>query len=539
MQDKDIKNESPKEAAPLKKESLLFKWSPVIFAIGFASLMFYALAPNMKPLDKNYVHFENDIKENEKFDMKFSLHNLSTRKIISITERKDLIYSPTVIQQKAFNFTFNMEKESIASNPNKYAVEVAMIYNSRMLRHKKQVSCLMPLTKMLPTLVKNGEFYSNIKKDEFEGEQLHYYSKLYPSIVFDTSKYDFQEGGFEGYMYRRNPQPLTEDKKNFDYYFPFIDCSNYWLLRRDKLPVSSISEDIVNFEVEVSIPTIWRQNQVLGFHVAENQVSSILNDKKAFEEIKTIFSDNSFSYLVFMFTVNILHVLFSFLSMKNNISFYGDIKSSRGISVKKLYFDVVFEAVIILYLIENETSVLVTIMAGFQLLMAIWIALRVTKFEKTPENRFPYYQLAKSESNTEEETKKLDSEITTLLSKIFFPILLVYISYSFVTAKKLKYYTFFLHHSVTFIHTVGFIYMAPQVYINYKLQTVEFMPWKAMTYQFLNTIVDDIFAFAVKMPTLQRISVFRDDVIFVIFLYQMWAYRKSAPQKQCEEKKKE
>jgi len=51
------------------------------------------------------------------------------------------------------------------------------------------------------------------------------------------------------------------------------------------------------------------------------------------------------------------------------------------------------------------------------------------------------------------------------------------------------------------------------------------MPWRMMTYKFLNTIIDDLFAFIIKMPTLHRLSVFRDDIIFLIFLYQRWIYR--------------
>ena len=41
----------------------------------------------------------------------------------------------------------------------------------------------------------------------------------------------------------------------------------------------------------------------------------------------------------------------------------------------------------------------------------------------------------------------------------------------------------------------------------------------------LNTIVDDLFSFCISMPTLHRLACFRDDVIFVIYLYQMWAYK--------------
>ena len=47
-----------------------------------------------------------------------------------------------------------------------------------------------------------------------------------------------------------------------------------------------------------------------------------------------------------------------------------------------------------------------------------------------------------------------------------------------------------------------------------------------MIYKFLNTIIDDLFAFAIKIPLIQRLSVFRDDIIFVIYLYQLWIYRK-------------
>ena len=38
-------------------------------------------------------------------------------------------------------------------------------------------------------------------------------------------------------------------------------------------------------------------------------------------------------------------------------------------------------------------------------------------------------------------------------------------------------------------------------------------------------IVDDLFAFVIKMPTLHRLSVFRDDLVFLVYIYQRWAYR--------------
>lgn len=56
-------------------------------------------------------------------------------------------------------------------------------------------------------------------------------------------------------------------------------------------------------------------------------------------------------------------------------------------------------------------------------------------------------------------------------------------------------------------------------------QSVAHMPAKAMTYKFLNTFIDDLFAFTIKMPTLHRLATLRDDVIFFVYLYQSWAYK--------------
>jgi len=44
-------------------------------------------------------------------------------------------------------------------------------------------------------------------------------------------------------------------------------------------------------------------------------------------------------------------------------------------------------------------------------------------------------------------------------------------------------------------------------------------------YKSLNTFIDDLFSFVIKMPWLHRLSCFRDDIIFFIYLYQRWVYR--------------
>ncbi len=46
--------------------------------------------------------------------------------------------------------------------------------------------------------------------------------------------------------------------------------------------------------------------------------------------------------------------------------------------------------------------------------------------------------------------------------------------------------------------------MTPQLYVNYRLKSVSAMPWRQMSYKFFNTIIDDVFAFAIEMPWTHR-----------------------------------
>ncbi|KAK2144736.1 hypothetical protein LSH36_735g01073 [Paralvinella palmiformis] len=43
-------------------------------------------------------------------------------------------------------------------------------------------------------------------------------------------------------------------------------------------------------------------------------------------------------------------------------------------------------------------------------------------------------------------------------------------------------------------------------------------------YKAFNTFIDDIFAFIITMPTAHRLACFRDDIVFVIYLYQRYLY---------------
>lgn len=78
---------------------------------------------------------------------------------------------------------------------------------------------------------------------------------------------------------------------------------------------------------------------------------------------------------------------------------------------------------------------------------------------------------------------------------IAIPLELAYAGYSLLYESHKSWYSFVIAVLVGSVYAYGFLLMIPSLYINYRLKSVAHLPGKAMTYKFLNTIVDDLVLF--------------------------------------------
>jgi hypothetical protein len=124
----------------------------------------------------------------------------------------------------------------------------------------------------------------------------------------------------------------------------------------------------------------------------------------------------------------------------------------------------------------------------------------------------------------ESKTKAFDDAAMFYLMCAMIPCLLGYTVYSALYDEHKGWYSFLIGTQVRFIYFFGFAMMTPQLFINYKLKSVTSLPWRTFVYKALNTFIDDLFAFIIKMPMMHRLACFRDDVVFLILLYQRWIY---------------
>ena len=198
-----------------------------------------------------------------------------------------------------------------------------------------------------------------------------------------------------------------------------------------------------------------------------------------------------------------------------------------GVYTKHLFFHIFQMFVAIVYVMIEGSHFIVKIELAIGLAIELWKLKKIftIKFKWS----FPFISIAYKIDFKEIKSKEYETEAVNLMLKyIFAPIAVFYLGYRVYYYKQRlsgSIFKFVVEYIFFLMNLFGFILLTPQVYLNYKLKSVQHMPFKALTFKFLNTIIDDLYAFAVKTPTLYRIFCFKDDVIFVIFIYQIIKYR--------------
>lgn len=238
------------------------------------------------------------------------------------------------------------------------------------------------------------------------------------------------------------------------------------------------------------------------------------------DTLKETLMDTNPYLLAITIAVSILHSIFELLAFKNDIQFWNNRNSLEGLSVRSVFFGVFQSLVVLLYVLDNETNTLIRISCFVGLGIELW------KIQKVVDVKFEggRLRLQDKSSYVESSTKVYDNLAFKYLSWVCFPLLAGYCGYALLYLEHKGWYSFVLDILYGYLLTFGFIMMTPQLFINYKLKSVAHLPWRMLTYKFLNTFIDDMFAFVIKMPTLYRLGCFRDDIVFLIFLYQRWIY---------------
>ncbi|OCF58074.1 cleft lip and palate associated transmembrane protein [Kwoniella mangroviensis CBS 10435] len=256
-----------------------------------------------------------------------------------------------------------------------------------------------------------------------------------------------------------------------------------------------------------------------------------------FDEIKRTLTETSPWLLITTAIVTVLHTLFEFLAFSSDVSHWRKKdKDLVGVSLNTILTNCFVQLVILLYLHDSseETSFMILFGQGIGLLIEAWKITKVTniRIRPAPASIFGYtvqFEDKRELSEDEKKTQEYDALAFRLVSYGAIPLLAGHTVYSpdktLLHRTHRGWYSFIVTTLAQAIYMFGFVQLVPQLIINYKLKSVAHMPMKAMMYKTLSTVVDDFFAFCIRMPWLHRLACFRDDVVFLILIYQRWIYR--------------
>ena len=257
------------------------------------------------------------------------------------------------------------------------------------------------------------------------------------------------------------------------------------------------------------------------------------------DEVRRLIADTKTWLLAVTMLASVLHLLFEFLAFKSDVDFWKNNKSLRGLSARSVVVDLISQIVVLAYLVDQGSSLLVSIPAAGAILIQCWKVEKATGVRPDFSRPFPWIRcerleaVALSAKNAKADDKgaqldaatlRVDRLATLYLSLSLGPLVIGYAVKTLIYDAHLGWYSWGLGAMTNAVYTGGFILMTPQLALNYHLKSVSHLPWRLLCFRFVNTFIDDLFAFVIKMPVMHRVSCFRDDVVFLIYLYQRRIY---------------
>uniref|UniRef100_A0A8B9ZWN0 CLPTM1 regulator of GABA type A receptor forward trafficking n=1 Tax=Anas zonorhyncha TaxID=75864 RepID=A0A8B9ZWN0_9AVES len=313
--------------------------------------------------------------------------------------------------------------------------------------------------------------------------------------------------------------PLAPPDVKFDAisgdYYPILYFNDYWNLQKDYFPINE-SLQRLPFRLSFCPLSLWRW-QLYAAQSTKSPWNFLGEDlyEQSDEEQDSVKVRGTNPYLLALtIVVSIVHSVFEFLAFKNDIQFWNSRQSLEGLSVRSVFFGVFQSLVVLLYILDNETNFVVQVSVFIGLLIDLWKITKVMDVRLDREHKvgglLPRPTFTDKSTYIESSTKVYDDMAFRYLSWILFPLLGCYAVYSLLYLEHKGWYSWVLSMLYGFLLTFGFITMTPQLFINYKLKSVAHLPWRMLTYKALNTFIDDLFAFVIKMPMMYRIGCLRD-----------------------------
>lgn len=136
-----------------------------------------------------------------------------------------------------------------------------------------------------------------------------------------------------------------------------------------------LNKTITSLPLQVSISSCSRARWLLSVLMEQSislMVSNMGANDKDGDDIRKLVTETNPVFLLCVVLISSLHLLFDVLAFRNEISFWKNLDSRRGISTRAQQSSLVSQIIIFIYLYHNESSLLILLPAGFSIFVGIF-----------------------------------------------------------------------------------------------------------------------------------------------------------------------
>ncbi|XP_054637433.1 lipid scramblase CLPTM1L-like [Dunckerocampus dactyliophorus] len=238
------------------------------------------------------------------------------------------------------------------------------------------------------------------------------------------------------------------------------------------------------------------------------------------DEIEETLVGSNLYLLVLTALITAVQLICEFLALKNDISSWRKKKSMAGMSRKSVLWRSLGTLLIFLHLLE-ETSLLVLLPVGLAACVEVWKVFKVFGI-----NVYWKRLCVNKMDEDERKTVEYDTQASTYLSYLIYPLCISGAIFSLTYLRQKSYFSWIVNSLVTGVYAFGFLSMAPQLFINHKMRSVSHLQGAVLMYRGVNTLISDmcsciaILSSSGSFLTSHQLSCFRDELFFLLYLYQ-------------------
>ncbi len=246
-------------------------------------------------------------------------------------------------------------------------------------------------------------------------------------------------------------------------YVPVIFVNEFWTMAESYVPINETVAELT-LGVSFSVTTLVRWMLTAQMQTSLEMQAGV-HGEDTMNEMRGMFIETSPWLLGVTFAVSTLHTVFDFLAFKNDVQFWKNNKSMVGISFRSMLINTFFQAIIFLYLCDNDTSWMILLSSGVGLAIEVWKlgkAVKSVSLARPAGCVLPRLRIVPSDSYSNSATKEHDEEAMRYLGLLMYPLVVGYSAYSLVYDEHKSWWSWLIGSAVGCVYTFGFILMTPQ-----------------------------------------------------------------------------